>query len=594
MAQFMPKKLNATTINSGQRFSAGDGVTPDAINGPIEASLYMQALATNQPDITNIGQTGTPKVSIEEVDGLPRFKFENLKGADGTDLTAEVQALTVQVRENTIKTETLKNVLLKTGEIVVLPVTQAYTSRETGDGVDIIDGATDVMEIKGSTVRCENLIPYPYVHTTITKYGVTFTDNGDGTVTVTTNGGKATSTTTFALRIHTTDNPYFKIGHTYSLSDGTNGATVSTYYVYITGVGADGIPKTLLGTFSKSTYTCEEELRNVEMYIAVIEGATINNVTIKPMLNEGPTSRPYQPYFTGLKNANIEAIKSTGHNFVPPPPYNYPEGTYAGITYKVNSDGSVTANGTATSTSFFALALGVHLLEGDYYISDGVNMGFAAHMRWGNMNYNRSFHSSGETHGIEIRVDAGTVLNNVTFKPMINRGTTALPYEPYTEEIYQLPQTLELPEWDRVNPQTGELVRQTETMTLDGSKAWTTTIDDGSVAGWYSKPEHWYLYNKYTDDFFISSKALLGSASAYNFQKTFPSGTALEEVQAYYDGIVVAGKLKTPTTETIANAPKSYKVHNHGSETVVQGETDNSKFGAMPAITNEYITLLEV
>ena len=295
-----------------------------------------------------------------------------------------------------------------------------------------------------------------------------------------------------------------------------------------------------------------------------------------------------------LKHAFIDSIKSFGRNLVPPPPYNYTEGTYAGITYKVNSDGSITANGKATSTSLFILAIGVYLPEGDYYISDGVDMGYVAHMRWGSENYNTSFHSSGETRGIEIRVDAGTVLNNVTFKPMINRGTTDLPFEPYTEDIYQLPETLELPEWDKVNPQTGELVRQTETITLDGSKAWITNNEDGSVAGWYNKPEHWYVHNKYTDDFFISSKALLGSSSAYNFQKIFPSGTALEEVQAYYDGIVVAGKLAMPTVETLENVPKSYKAYNHGSETVNQGATDNSKFGAMPTITTEYFKLTEV
>ena len=32
---------------------------------------------------------------------------------------------------------------------------------------------------------------------------------------------------------------------------------------------------------------------------------------------------------------------------------------------------------------------------------------------------------------IELRVASGTTLNNVTFKPMLNKGTTAQPYRPY-------------------------------------------------------------------------------------------------------------------------------------------------------------------
>ena len=41
-----------------------------------------------------------------------------------------------------------------------------------------------------------NLIPYPYRHTTKTVNGLTFTDNGDGTIAV---NGTSTATTGFAL-----------------------------------------------------------------------------------------------------------------------------------------------------------------------------------------------------------------------------------------------------------------------------------------------------------------------------------------------------------------------------------------------------------
>lgn len=80
--KFQPKKFDINSINGGNRYGL-EGIQPEAVNAPIEAAAYAQALATNQPNIENAGLVGTPSVSIEEVDGLPRFKFEYLKGKDG-------------------------------------------------------------------------------------------------------------------------------------------------------------------------------------------------------------------------------------------------------------------------------------------------------------------------------------------------------------------------------------------------------------------------------------------------------------------------------------------------------------------------------
>lgn len=84
MAEFQAKTFNKNEINGGQRFNEGDGISAGAINAPIEASLLMQSLATNQPNIEKANNVGTPNVSIETMpDGSPRFKFENLKGEKG-------------------------------------------------------------------------------------------------------------------------------------------------------------------------------------------------------------------------------------------------------------------------------------------------------------------------------------------------------------------------------------------------------------------------------------------------------------------------------------------------------------------------------
>lgn len=77
MANFEPKTFNASDINGGQKFNAGDGITTDAINAPIESALLMQELATTQPQYIENG--GSPSVTIEN----GQFVFANLKGEKG-------------------------------------------------------------------------------------------------------------------------------------------------------------------------------------------------------------------------------------------------------------------------------------------------------------------------------------------------------------------------------------------------------------------------------------------------------------------------------------------------------------------------------
>ena len=81
--KFNPQLFDINSINNGERFVEGDGVTPDAINAPIEAAAMMQSLANNPPDVTDANVVGTPSVEIIANQGNPIFKFSNLKGEKG-------------------------------------------------------------------------------------------------------------------------------------------------------------------------------------------------------------------------------------------------------------------------------------------------------------------------------------------------------------------------------------------------------------------------------------------------------------------------------------------------------------------------------
>ena len=84
MPKFQANKFDINAINGGEKIKDGDGIFPDFINAPIEAAAYAQALATNQPDISELNNSGTPNVSIVETEnGTPQFKFSNIRGEKG-------------------------------------------------------------------------------------------------------------------------------------------------------------------------------------------------------------------------------------------------------------------------------------------------------------------------------------------------------------------------------------------------------------------------------------------------------------------------------------------------------------------------------
>ena len=119
--------------------------------------------------------------------------------------------------------------------------------------------------------------------------------------------------------------------------------------------------------------------------------------------------------------------------------------TANGITFTVNPDGSVTANGTATAVVFFNMpnTTGFELPAGTYSIS-GTPSGHGgnAYTRVRNVDsasYVADDRGNGATFTLQnsanvyvlIRIENGYTLNNAVFKLQIERGSTVTPYVPY-------------------------------------------------------------------------------------------------------------------------------------------------------------------
>lgn len=151
---------------------------------------------------------------------------------------------------------------------------------EKGETVTEYTPYVDPTTVK--VTRCgKNLLPYPFTDGTVTRKGVTFTDNGDGTLTV---DGTAEATTSFVFfygALH--------IKGKYTLS-GMRGGSGSTYYIQPLG------KKTYPGlTDGSKVYEFDGSLVN-RLQLTIVAGAVLSNVKIPLMLEKGESATEYERY----------------------------------------------------------------------------------------------------------------------------------------------------------------------------------------------------------------------------------------------------------------------------------------------------------
>lgn len=511
----------------------------------------------------------------------------------------------------------LYTLLEQKNEIYVQTATDTYTTRETAGGENIADGVqTPVKKITGKTVKTTNLIPYPYAKGTDTLNGVTFTVNNDGTIIA---NGTATENAIFVF--HNFD--FSLSAGTYTISGLENGGA-DTYCLQIS---RDNYAE----SWNLYNGNIQIELKNTSSIIlqyVVYKGTTVNNVVLKPMLNEGSTALPYMPYFSGLKNAFFKEIVSTGRNLIPYP-YADKTKTINGITFTDNGDGSITANGTATAHAQFFLYQNKEELMG---MEKGKTCICSMNNSSTNLLVYADYYSNGEWRypaftstgsnfvvpdsweGVQlyILVKSGETLSNLVFKPMLNYGSSAFPYEPYTQSVLSLPEAVELTEYDTAYPETGEIQRQSNTLTFNGTEAWNDLSDDTRYIYGINLPTPAVLapYKGVICNLFPSSDVngvyLTGivdgtykSLAAQFLKSSFPQFDSVTAWKAYLAAQSAAGNPLTVTyktaevqsTEQANFSADSYIAWKNGSETIEQGNTDNSIYGAENTVEQDYYLL---
>lgn len=490
------------------------------------------------------------------------------------------------------------------GVFTVTTVEDTYTARETAGGnLNIADGVSTIVQtIEGSTVRCDNLIVYPYFNTTKTVNGGTFTDNGDGSITI---NGTFTAQTDFLMcNGNNPPSATLTAGQSYTLSGCPTGGGSDKYMLTYS-----GNPIGLWHDYGSGiTFTPTDNVTPYNLRIRIAEGFTANNLIFRPMLNVGTTALSYQPYFKGLKNAYFKEIVSTGRNLIPYP-YADTTKTANGVTFTDNGDGSLTVNGTAeggiASFTFSSASNSINFIAGKtYYFSCPHGVLAYQEKQGGAVKYRTAFPITwGEGWifvSLYMQLNEGEHENNLTLYPMLNFGTTAEPYEPYKQSVLSLPEAVETAEYNTLDFQRGKNVSQGMTKVFDGTENWEGGANSGIYKYYTSIP------NNLPNGPCIANLSGINTITAvdgnYYIGGNFNVWTSIETVdkwKAYLaaqyaagDPVMVRYKTAEVQPETDLNASSDrYLAWKGGSETIVQGTTDNSEYGAEDTVTQEYFTI---
>lgn len=157
---------------------------------------------------------------------------------------------------------------------------------------------------KSSDQQGQNLITYPYYSKSSTANGITWTVNDDGTVTA---NGTATKESTFNVvsPFDVRDRKTLELNQKYVLSDGTSDkAKAYTQFVRFN-ASTNTYNYGISSRAGYNTWTASDKnLLSYGIRLIVANGATVNNVAFKPMLEIGTVSHEYQP--TTLSNPTLK------------------------------------------------------------------------------------------------------------------------------------------------------------------------------------------------------------------------------------------------------------------------------------------------
>lgn len=320
-----------------------------------------------------------------------------------------------------------------------------------------------------------------------TENGITFTVNADGSVTV--NG---TATAAANLIIYDgqkkTDAPFKNIPVILSKGNGASVANTSLYcnvYQGTTYVRTIANCQGVLNTESDVFEVDYNGYDGIRVGIAIPNGVTLSNAVFRPMLRKATIEdSTYHPYNHQAIQNQLNAQGVLGAKNLCPFPTNGNR-TEGGVTFTVNSDGSISLSGTATAyivytvdsvTGVYNNKININLVDGKKYKltgcpANGGNNKYTLALRNGTSNPFASDMGNGVeyTHinanndiSVVIRIFNGQNCDNLTFYPMLRLASDPDDtYQPYA----------------MTNRELTDIATQTEVVTLSRNTSNTTSAD---------------------------------------------------------------------------------------------------------------------
>ena len=305
---------------------------------------------------------------------------------------------------------------------------------------------------------------------------------------------------------------------------------------------------------------------NTDVWFNIISGVTVNNILFYPMIiKSSDTVTSFEPYsnicpISGRSSVDIDGC---GKNLLPKSTLN---GTIDGVTFTVNDDGSIIANGTASALVIYNITLGYWrtFLKAGTYILSGVTGG------------------SNSTYDMRIMIDAsqypaelfngdlvftldkdtqvspriiirnGYKAENLKFYPMIRSASnTNGEFEPYTPSNDLTISFGTTVYGGRLDVEKGELVVNKGYKLFNGTETWSV-LNYGHVATQISNMKSGTNQDGIcsileTGD--SSGRMQFGSGSNYiyimNASGVYGIDTN-EKAQAFTNGMQIAYPLATP------------------------------------------------
>lgn len=523
-------------------------------------------------------------------------------------------------------------------------VAERYAERQTANGLNgLIDGAlTKVKRIEGDTVKSTNLWTtnrtYPW-----TTSGRTVTyDSATQTFTFNASGVVGIIGSIYRLPVP------IPAGVELTIEVFVEGGTVTSGECVVGGYHAkegDGdvnswqgvidVQKYVADKYFAKTTTTTNTITDFYIYSGGAQ-AEITDLKFKVMYSLGKPKGKFIPYFSGLKHAYFNGIKSTGRNL-----FTFEDSNISryNCSIEINSSNDIKIDSTTTYDDLVMSGWRIrNLIVGKKYILSGkatikntpeitrsneilisskdesgswviVFKGLAGDQN--QASFNVSFRATANTQRMYFypNISEFAIFTNYSARlyDIQIEADEQTQFNPYKEDIYQLSEPVELGKWDYIDVENKKFSICTKTLVFDGTENWkqvtysdTYYLELPLGAEYKSRSNSSGISNYYPYDGDVLGSGVyvnhFGNVTvaiklANKFASVDEWQTHLAELSTSGNPLTLAYEREIPSEEdevTEEEVPQKYKAWDKGSETVLQGKIDNSKYGANNKITQVY------